>query len=304
MAEKWKYLNTELLDFRTFITCEPRGHAEMVAAYLTPPVTENAHYGVIFMDPGTSVTMCGHASIAIAKTLVDIGVVPKREPQTEVVLDSPAGQVKLLVDVKDGVTGDVTLENVPAFVYARDVEITIPSRGDRKIKLDVCFGGNFFGIVPAEQLGFKLVPEEAMELRSVGLEIRAELNRQLKIQHPTEPHLNYVDLTEFSLELGDKEFRNCVISGESGSIDRSPCGTGTSAKLSLLASKGLLAEGESFRHESLIGTSFTGSYRKGPKVGEFDTVIPYVKGRSSVTGFNYFVQEPGDEVKEGFLLPR
>lgn len=302
MAEKWLDFRRHHDDFRTFVMCEPHGHYDMFGAFLVPPCDPEAHYGVLFMDTGGSLSMCGHGSIGIGRTLVELGMVPKTEPETEVILDSPAGLVRLKVEVREGKVGDVLLSNVPAYVAERDVEIEVPSLG-RKIKLDISFGGNFFAIVPAGQLDLELTPQEAAKLVPLGLEIRDAVNRVVKLQHPIETGINKVELTEFSLEREGLPTRNCVIFGD-GSVDRSPCGTGTCAKIALLAEKGKLQPGEEFLHEGITGSIFKGFYEPGPKVGPYDTVLPFVKSRSYVTGFNFLIKQPADDVGGGFLLKR
>jgi proline racemase len=303
MSEKWAYLKEHLQDFRNFVMHEPRGHSDMFGAFLTAPVRKDSHYGVLFMDPGDGVSMCGHGSIGTANALVELGMVPRREPVTTVVLDTPAGQVSLDVEVKDSTAGDVILSNVPSFVYATDIEIALPSRAGQKIRLDIAYGGNFFAIVHGEELGFTLEKEEVPELLRTGMEILHEVNRAVRVQHPTEPHINSVGLVEFSLERKDKPTKNCVLFGE-GNVDRSPCGTGTSAKMALLASKGTLAPQETFEHESITGSLFRGSYKEGPTVGGYKTVLPFIRGKASITGFNYLLQQKDDEMGSGFLLSR
>ncbi|HPD96693.1 MAG TPA: proline racemase family protein [Synergistales bacterium] len=302
MSKRWAYLRENLSEFRNFVMHEPRGHSDMFGAFLTPPEREDSHYGVIFMDSGDGVSMCGHGSIGTANALVELGMVPRTEPFTEVVLDTPAGQIRLKVEVKDGKVGNVTLANVPSFVYKSDVELAIPSR-NKKIHMDIAFGGNFFAIVHAEELGLTLEREEVPELLALGLEILRESNKQIKVQHPTEKHLNYIGLTEFALERPGKPTKNCVIFGESN-VDRSPCGTGTCAKMALLAAKGTLKPGEVFDHESVVGSVFHGHYQPGPKVGDFETILPFIRGKASVTGFNFLLQQNNDEMGSGFLLPK
>ena len=302
MSKRWAYLRENLSEFRNFVMHEPRGHSDMFGAFLTPPEREDSHYGVIFMDSGDGVSMCGHGSIGTANALVELGMVPRTEPFTEVVLDTPAGQIRLKVEVKDGKVGNVTLANVPSFVYKSDVELAIPSR-NKKIHMDIAFGGNFFAIVHAEELGLTLEREEVPELLALGLEILRESNKQIKVQHPTEKHLNYIGLTEFALERPGKPTKNCVIFGESN-VDRSPCGTGTCAKMALLAAKGTLKPGEVFDHESVVGSVFHGHFQPGPKVGDFETILPFIRGKASVTGFNFLLQQNNDEMGSGFLLPK
>ena len=302
IGEKWLDFREHHDDFRVLVMCEPRGHGDMFGALLTPPCHKEAHFGVLFMDSGGSLSMCGHGSIGLARTAVELGWIPKVEPHTEVVFDTAAGLVHMKVEVKDGVVGEVELGNVPAFVFRRDVEVHVPSL-NKKIHLDISFGGNFFAIVPADQLGLTLSPDEGSGLVRLGLEIRDVVNEAVKVVHPLEPAINKVELTEFSLERPGLPTRNVVIFGQ-GSVDRSPCGTGTCAKMALLAAKGKLAPGDTFLHEGITGSLFKGSVTKGPKVGDFDTVLPIIRGKSWVTGFNFLVRQPKDDVGSGFLLKR
>jgi len=224
MSERWAYMKEHMADFRNFVMHEPRGHSDMFGAFLTPPEREDSHYGVIFMDSGEGVSMCGHGSIGTANTLVELGMVPRTEPHTEVVLDTPAGQIRLKVEVKDGRVGDVTLANVPAFVFERDVELAIPSMGGKKIHLDIAFGGNFFAIIHAEELGLTLEREEIPEMLRLGLEILHESNRTVKVQHPTEKHLNYIGLTEFALERPGKPDKELALSLARATLTDLPAG--------------------------------------------------------------------------------
>ncbi len=302
MGEKWLDLRENHDDFRVLTMCEPRGHGDMFGALLTPPCRKEAHFGVIFMDSGGSLSMCGHGSIGLARTAVKLGWIAKAEPYTEVVFDTVAGLVHMKVEVSGGQVGEVELGNVPAFVYERDVEVFVPSLG-RKIGLDISFGGNFFAIVPAGQLDLTLSADEVPFLTRLGLEIRRIVNEAVAVRHPLEPAIDRVELTEFSLERSGLPTRNIVVFGQ-GSVDRSPCGTGTCAKMALLAAEGRLAPGETFLHEGVTGSLFTGSVSVGPKVGGFETVLPLVRGRSWVTGFNFLVRQPQDDVGPGFLLKR
>lgn len=302
IAEKWLEFKKYHDDFRNMVMREPHGHNDMFGALLTSPEKEDAHFGVLFMDASGSISMCGHGSIGIARTLVDLGIIQREEPVTHVRIDTPAGLVDLQVDVSGDSVGDVTMKNVPAFLYEENVELEVPSL-DRKIKLDIAFGGNFFAIVPAGQLNLELTKEESPALIHLGLEIRDLVNRKMKIQHPVETHIDQVELTEFSLEREGLPTKNVVIFGE-GAVDRSPCGTGTCAKMATLVAKGKLAHGEEFLHQGITESLFRGYTEKGPDVGAFSTVIPYLKSRSYVTGFNFLFRQREDEVGKGFYLPR
>ncbi|NLX85300.1 MAG: proline racemase [Synergistaceae bacterium] len=300
MSEKWKDFCDNHNDFRRFIMTEPRGHADMFGAIMVPPINPEAHTGVIFCDSGGSVAMCGHGSIGLSSTMVNLGMVPVTEPFTEVKLDTPAGLVTLSVEVKDGEAVSATLKNVPSFVFARDLDLYIPSL-NKTVKFDISFGGNFFAILNAEDFGFEILPAEAAEITKMGLEVIEEANKQHKVQHPLIPENNSVLLAEFGIHKEGQNAKNCVIFGVKN-VDRSPCGTGTCAKMALLASKGELKPGEIFPHESILGTVFEGHYEEGPKVGNFESVQPYIKGAANITGFNWLIQQDSDELLPGFLL--
>jgi len=302
MAEKWLAFRRDQDGLRRFLVQEPRGHGDIFGALLVPPCRPEAQVGVLFMDSGGSLSMCGHGSIGLARTLVDLGMVERRSPVTEIVLDTPPGLVRMEVEVDaEGRPGDVSLRNVPAFVAAREVEIDLPGEG--AVRMDVCFGGNFFAILDATRFDLALTPSEAPRLVRLGLAIREEVNRVCPVRHPLEPDIDRIELVEFSLERPGRPTRNAVVFAE-GSIDRSPCGTGTCAKMALLAAKGKLAPGERFVHESITGSLFTGSYEPGPRVGDYETVLPVLRSRSYITGFNTLLEQAGDELAGGFLLGR
>lgn len=300
MAERWKDFCDNHNEFRRFIMEEPRGHADMFGAIMVPPVDPNAHTGVIFCDSGGSVSMCGHGSIGLSSAMVNLGMVPVTEPVTEVRLDTPAGSVKLDVEVKDGEAVGATLKNVPAFVYARDLDLYLPSL-DRTVKFDISFGGSFFAILNAEDFGFEIDAAEAPQIMSLGIEVMREANKQHKVQHPLIPQNNKILLAEFGIHGHGKTARNCVIFG-SKNVDRSPCGTGTCAMMALLAAKGELAPGEPFPYKSILGTVFEGHYEHAGKVGPFDAIQPYVKGSANIVGFNWLIKQDSDPLYPGFLL--
>lgn len=300
MAEKWKDFKENHNDFRRFIMTEPRGHSNMFGAIMVPPVNEEADTGVIFCDTGGSVSMCGHGSIGLASAMVNLSMVEVSEPVTVVNLDTPAGLVTVSVNVEDGEAVSATLRNVPAFAYALDCDLYLPSI-DRTVKIDICFGGSFFALLNAKDFGFSLVPSEAESVCRLGVEVLEEANKQFTVQHPLIPENNKILLAEFGVHETGKPPRNCVVFGKSN-VDRSPCGTGTSAKMALLAAKGKLKANEVFRHESIIGTVFEGHYTDKTKVGEFDAIVPYISGEANITGFNWLVAQSRDRLLPGFLL--
>ena len=301
MPEKKKYLEDHLDYLRTAIMLEPRGHNDMFGSIVTTACNPEADFGIIFMDGGGYLNMCGHVSIGAATVAVETGIVPMKEPVTEVNMEAPAGLIRAKVQVKNEKVQEVSIVNVPAFLYKADQQIDLPGYG--KITFDISFGGSFFAIVPAKQLNIKLLPENADKLKVLGIQIRDIINKEIKIQHPVLEHIKTVDLVEFFDETDNPKanLRNVVVFGQ-GQVDRSPCGTGTSAKLATLHAKGKLKQGEKFVYESIASTLFTGEIVGTTKVGDYDAVIPQITGSAYITGFCQYVIDEDDPVKHGFRL--
>ncbi|ABR46896.1 proline racemase [Alkaliphilus metalliredigens QYMF] len=301
MADKKSYLEKNLDYMRTALMHEPRGHNDMFGSIITTTTDEEADFGIIFMDGGGYLNMCGHGSIGAATVAVESGMVVVEEPFTHITMESPAGLIKGKVKVENGKAREVSIVNVPSFLYKRDVEIEVPQIG--KVTLDISFGGSFFAIIDAKQLGVKVETSQSDVLLKLGLQIRDIVNKTIKVQHPEKAHINTVDLVEIYDEASHPEahYKNVVIFGQ-GQLDRSPCGTGTSAKLATLYAKGMLKENEEFVYESITGTLFKGRVLETTKVGEIDAVIPEITGSAYITGFNHFVIDPEDPLKYGFCV--
>ncbi len=303
IAEKKEYLENNLDYIRTAVMNEPRGHNDMFGSILMEPVSEGADFGIVFMDGGGYLNMCGHGSIGAASAIVETGMVDVVEPITKVVLESPAGLIKADVRVENDIVKDATITNVPSFLYKKDLIINVPTVGE--VTLDISFGGSFFAIVDVTQESLKLdiCPENAQEIKEIGLKIRDEVNKSIIVSHPNLTHIKTVDLVEFYGPAKNPEatLQNVVIFG-SGQVDRSPCGTGTSAKLATLVAKGKLKLNEEFVYESITGTMFTGKAIEAVKIGDYDGIIPQITGRAYVTGFNHFIINDEDPLKYGFKL--
>ncbi len=301
MAEKKTYLEENLDHLRTATMLEPRGHNDMFGSIITAPANEEADFGIIFMDGGGYLNMCGHGSIGAVTVAIETGMVEAVEPVTTVLMDTPAGLVKATAQVISGKVKEVSIVNVPSFLYKRDVTVEVPELGE--IKFDIAFGGSFFAIISAKQLGLKVEPSNTNKLTELALKIRDIINESVEIQHPTLSHIKTVDLVEIYDDAThpDAHYKNVVIFGQ-GQVDRSPCGTGTCAKLATLFAKEELKESETFIYESILGTLFKGRIVGKSTVGEFDAIIPEVTGAAFITGFNHFVIDPEDPVKYGFLL--
>ena len=301
MAEKKQYLEENLDHLRTATMLEPRGHNDMFGSIITQPCNEEADFGIIFMDGGGYLNMCGHGSIGAITVAIETGMVNAVEPVTNVVMDTPAGIVRAKAKVENGKVREVSIVNVPAFLYKKDVQIEMPEIGT--VTFDIAFGGSFFAIVHASQFGLKVEPKNAQKLTEIALKMRDIVNETIEIQHPTLSHIKTVDLVEIYDDPTHPEatYKNVVIFGQ-GQVDRSPCGTGTSAKLATLNAKGELEEGELFVYESILGTLFKGRIVGKDKIAEYDAIIPEITGAAYITGFNHFVIDPEDPVKYGFIL--
>jgi proline racemase len=220
------------------------------------------------------------------------------EPITRIVLDTAAGLIRLSVTVKDSVAKSVSFVNAPAFVMAEDAVVST-KWGD--LHLDIAYGGNVYAILPASLVGLEVNRENASQIVLAGNELRQAINEQIIISHPELSFLNQVTHVEFYSHLEENRIRNAVVIPP-GAIDRSPCGTGTSAKLAVLAQKGEIHKGESFIHESIIGSEFTCLYVEDAKVSGIQAVIPQITGSAYVTGIHTFMLDPEDPFPEGFEL--
>lgn len=301
MLEKARHVRDRLDHLRTLLVDEPRGHGNMYASFLLPPTMQEADYGVIFMENGGYPTMCGHGTIAICTALVEAGFVEPKEPETRIVLDTPAGLVRARVAVKNGRAYSVLFENVPSFLLGADVKVDVPGLG--RLTIDIAYGGNFFAILPVESVGLDVVPECASDLTTLGTRIWHAVNEQLRVHHPEEPEINGVSYVEFSAPPTHPRAttKNAVVAPPSG-MDRSPCGTGTSAKMAALHAKGELVLHQQFVHESVVGTLFYGELIEETQVGEYPAVVPTVSGSGYIMGIQQLVLDPDDPFPAGFFL--
>ncbi len=301
MLEKSKNARDNLDYLRSMLVHEPRGHSNMYAALLVPPTADKADIGVLYLEPGGYATMCGHGTIAVCSVLVETGIIEAREPETEIVLDTPSGLVRAKVAVKDGKAESVTIRNVPSFLYKADVELDVPGVG--RLQVDIAYGGNFYAILEADSVGLEVKTENANEIILMGAKIWQTVNEQVEIYHPLEPQIDCINYVEFSAPATHSKatMKNAVIVPPAG-MDRSPCGTGTCAKMATLYSKGKLSLKEEFVHESIIGTLFYGQLLEETKIGEYPAVVPTIRGSAYITGIQQFVVDPRDPFPEGFHL--
>lgn len=301
ILRKRDYFKENMDHARRMLNQEPRGHKDMFVAYLVPPSTDEADVGVLFMTAGGYGNMCGHATIGVVTTLVEMGMVTVKEPITEVNLDTPAGLIRTKANITDGVVNSVTFRNVPSF-FVEERSIRVPELGD--IEVDVAFGGNFYLFVSDEQIGVKVEQKNLEELLKKGRAVVSAAEKQVpKPHHPTN--------SSITARLGSvmvcgsavaprADQKNILVYGRG--FDRSPCGTGTCARMALLYAKGKLKLNEEFIHESIIGSLFKGRLIQETKVGEYTAVIPEITGSAYITGLNNIISSVNDPYKDGFCV--
>ena len=301
MAEKKSYFIEHLDSVRKVLTLEPRGDAELIGAVLTTPVNEESDLGVMFFDSLGFEGMCGHGTIGIVTTLIETGQITPVHPFTEVRLDTVTGTVEARAKVDhEGNVSEVTIRNVPSFVYMQDAQVDFDGG---KVLTDIVYGGNFFAILPVERLGMELAPSNVGKLVERGIAFRDAAREQLEISHPTESDINPLHGVEMYVDNPSPgvHARN-IMTFAQHSFDRSPCGTGTSARLALLHAQGRLGVGEEFIHESILGTVFRSRIVEESRVDGYPAIIPEVTGSAYLTGSHQFYIDSRDPLKEGFLL--
>jgi proline racemase len=286
---------------RRLVLHEPRGHAAMCAALLVPPCDPAADAGVVFVEPLGVVHMCGHGAIAIATMLVETGAVPMQAPETSVTLDTAAGRVTARVHVRDDQVVGATIRNVPSYSALRDAKVSVPGLG--VVGFDLAYGGHFYALVEAASLGLALEPAEAPRLIELGERVRKAIEAEVPLVHPEGDQARGLLYVQFygPARHPRARLRNAVVVAPAG-LDRSPCGTGTSARLADLWARGQIVIGEPFVHESIIGTLFEGRVASSTQVGPFEAVVPEITGRAYLAGFGQLVLRPDDPFPAGFLL--
>jgi proline racemase len=274
----------------------------MSGAILQPPTRPDADMGVLFIEVSGCLPMCGHGTIGVATVLVETGMVEVTEPVTSIRLDTPAGLVEVEVEVEAGQARAVTLQNVPAFVLAEALTV---DAGEElgKVTYDMVFGGNFYAILPSEDLGVPLELGNAPELIRRGMRLLEAINGQARPVHPGNPDIAICQHILATAPGGDGADGRSTVVIHPGWVDRSPCGTGTSARMALLHHRGELAIGEPFVHESIIGSRFTGTLIAETDVAGLPAVVPSITGRAWITGMGEYLLDPDDPFPGGFLVP-
>jgi proline racemase len=297
MADRRRYLMNERDDLRTLLMTEPRGHSAMSGAILQPPTRSDADVGVVFIEVSGCLPMCGHGTIGTATVLVETGLVPVKEPITDIRIETPAGLVHAAVRVTDGHACSVTFQNVPAYLHLRDAQVSIDAVGS--VTLDIAWGGNFYAILPAASVGLDVRPEQHDELIRIGLRIIDAVNEQLEFAHPEQADI--AECKHVILTSPDRDASSAVVI-HPGWIDRSPCGTGTSARMAQLATRGELGLDTDYVHKSLIGSTFTGRLVEQTTVGPYQAFVPTITGRAWITGLASYLLDPDDPFPAGFQI--
>jgi proline racemase len=300
MAEKREYFIKHLDHLRLFLMNEPRGHAAMSGAILQPPTRSDADWGVLYIEVSGLLPMCGHGTIGVATVLVESGMVEVTEPVTQVRLDTPAGLVVVDVAVSNGRAEHVTLRNVPSYSHALDASVDVPGLG--KVTYDLAYGGNFYAILPLEQLGIPFDRAEKDRILEAGLDIMDAINATDRPVHPLDPGISGCKHVQFTAAGDDGADSRNAMAIHPGWFDRSPCGTGTSARMAQLHARGELRLNTDFVNESFIGTRFTGRLIEETTVGPHPAVVPTVTGRAWITGTANYLLDPDDPFPTGFVL--
>jgi len=313
MFEKQQHLARHGDRLRKLMLREPRGYPALCCNVLLPPTRPEADAGVVIMEQTEYPAMSGSNTICVVTVLLETGLIRPVEPVTTLTLETPAGLVPVRASVEGGKVTSVQFENVPAFALHLDAEIEVPQLG--RVRVDVAWGGMFYVIADAAQFDLALTPARGREIARVGEMLRAAAAEQLPVAHPENPAIAGVSIAQLSGPPSgpDADARNAVVVSTgtvdwnrpdtwTGAIDRSPCGTGTCAKMATLYERGRLGLGQAFRHEGILGTVFTGRLERETRVGGYRAVVPTIAGRGWITGHSRFVLDPSDPFPEGYRV--
>lgn len=303
MFDKMTWLQTQGDDLRQLLLNEPRGKVTLCMNLILPSNHPKADFGYVIMESDFYVPMSGTNTICTATVALETGMVAMQEPVTQMTLEAPAGLIDITARCADGKVTAVEFDNVASFVFYRDAKIEVPGLGP--LRVDVAYGGMIYVIVNAADCGFTLGREEAADLVELGERIKAAAAEQLPCTHPDNPEIHTINQTLWAgplrRENGELRSKNAVIVSP-GRIDRSPCGTGTSARLALLHAQGEMKAGETLIHESILDTEFTGHLRAETLCGDHPAVLPRIGGQAWITGFHQHVLDRTDPFPTGYRL--
>jgi len=313
MFDKMQHLRAHGDALRLCMLREPRGYPAANCNLVLPPAHPDADAGFVIMEQVEYPGMSGTNTICTVTVLLETGMVAMREPVTELTLEAPAGLIRVRADCAGGKVQRVTFQNVPAFAVHLDRPIEVPQLGT--VRVDVAYGGMFYAIADARAFGLKLTPDEGRDIVRITEMIKAAANEQLPVTHPEQPGFTGITIAQLSgpPSRPDAHMKNAVTvstgtfdwtrpSTWTGVIDRSPCGTGTCARMATLHARGRLGLNEDFHHEGILGTVFTGRLIGETTVGSYPAVVPTLSGQAWITGFASYVVDPSDPFPEGFTL--
>ena len=313
MFEKMQYLAAHMDGLRLRMLREPRGYPAANCNLVLPPTHPDADAGFVIMEQVEYPPMSGTNTICVTTALLETGMLPMREPVTELTLEAPAGLIRVRAECRGGKVTQVSFRNVPAFAVHLDRVIDVPTIGP--VTVDVAWGGMFYVIADAQPFGLRLEPGEGREIVRIGEMIKAAAQAQLPVAHPENAAIAGVTIAQLSgpPHAPGNDRRNAVIVSTgsldwdrpatwTGALDRSPCGTGTCAKMATLHARGRLKVGEAFRHEGVLGTVFTGRLLEETSVGPYAAVVPELSGAAWITGFAQYVVDPDDPFPDGFTV--
>jgi len=302
MAARRQHFLREFDWIRTALMFEPRGHAMMSGSILYPSTRDDCDVGVLFIETSGCLPMCGHGTIGTVTIAIEHGLARPREPGL-LVLETPAGKVEARYVQQAGKVKSVRLTNIPSFLHSRELEVECPELGG-SLKVDVAYGGNFYAIVEAQAVFSDLEDLSAADIVRISPLLRQRLNDRYEFVHPEDSRIRGLShlLWAGKPKQTGSNARNAVFYGDQA-IDRSPCGTGTSARMAQLAARGELKPGDSFVHESYIGSQFTGRVEAVTRVGNYPAIIPSIEGWARIYGHNRISVDPQDDPYwQGFLV--
>ena len=302
VLDKRRYAAEHLDDIRKMLVFEPRGHADMYGCFVVDPDDADADIGTVFFHNAGYSTACGHGTIALVTWALESGTIPHIGDEARVVVDVPSGRLPTFARFKGGKVTSVRFRNVPSFVSHENVSVEVDGR---RIQTDISFGGAFYANVDASALGLTVEAKNLDRFISLGRAIKATLEKTHDVVHPVEPELRDVYGVIFYEHVSERDGhltqRNVTIFAD-GEVDRSPTGSGTSARLALLDASGRLARGRNLINGSIVETDFVAQVVGSAKVGDRPAVITEVEGSAYLTGYHHFVLDPSDPIGTGFLL--
>jgi proline racemase len=301
ILDKRRYAAEHLDHIRKFLVFEPRGHADMYGCFVTEPVDPDGDLGVVFWHNAGYSTACGHGTIALATWAIDSGLVEVDGEEVSVVVDVPSGRLRTVANIEGDRVRSVRFTNVPSFVHAQDIVV---ATGAGELRLDISYGGAFYASVHAPDAGLSVHPSDLTDLIELGREIKLAIEKEHEIIHPTEPELRDVYGVIFfeRLDAPDGLAQKNVTIFADGEVDRSPCGSGTSARLALLEGSGELPRGETLVHHSIVRSVFSARVVDDAEVDGTSAVITEVEGSAHASGVHHFMLDPEDPIGTGFLL--